>query len=443
MARVIAPLGRSAAPATASTVRVDADTDTSTAVAAGAVDAGSGPGIDAEAPTTTPRRRRATSPVVAPAASTALELLGADLRLRKHVGMQAAAARALVDFRSPVFAEVERWQLSVRDQFVAPLRSVFDQTLGVSRVWARQTAMLQSALAGPLRSISQMAWWNDITLWPTDALMTSVLRPLDVVRPQLLDLSRTLDNLLDTARWIGPLHADLWRDLRHVGRRIGYWAVEGASAALQRGDFDELEEFVTTWLEAVPTWYRVEALVEALLEVDLAQYHPDDGSQLLDDLKHRVRELTTERRRDGETVLGLRRGVGTISRIAHPEVTVLHRPSLRSGPSLEDSVLDRLQPDVDPRVVELVNELPAQDRKIAMMKIVSGCAWSAAATHSGAPATRGESVRRRLTRRRDGLPVSNNPWIDVRAKTTAEERDTVGLLRPDVVVVDGVTGIWP
>lgn len=64
--------------------------------------------------------------------------------------------------------------------------------------------------------------------------------------------------------------------------------------------------------------------------------------------------------------------VSTVARIDHPEATVLHRPGLRGGPSLEDSV----QPDVDPRVVELVNELPPPDRKIAILKIASGCAWS-------------------------------------------------------------------
>ncbi len=101
-------------------------------------------------------------------------------------------------------------------------------------------------------------------------------------------------------------------------------------------------------------------------------------------------------RREHETLLGLRLGVGSIARIAHPEATVLHRPGLPGVPSLEDSVLDRVKPDVDPRLVELVNELPPDDRKIAMLKIASGCAWVAAATICEQPVSRGETVRRRL-----------------------------------------------
>jgi hypothetical protein len=220
--------------------------------------------------------------------------------------------------------------------------------------------------------------------------MTSVLRPLDVLRPQLLDLSRTLDNILSTTKWV-QLNTDLWRDLLRVGRRFPYWAVADAAAAMQRGDFEELDEFIFVWLDAALTLPRREALVEVLLQIDLSQYDPDDGPELLTDLKLLLRRVTRERRREHQPLLGFRRGVATIVSITHPDDTVLHRLGEHRSSSLEDHVLDRLHSDGDPRVPELVNDLPPLDRRIALLKMVSGCSWPAAATQCGAPSARGRS----------------------------------------------------
>lgn len=37
-----------------------------------------------------------------------------------------------------------------------------------------------------------------------------------------------------------------------MGGRIAYWAVDGVRAALNRGDFAALEDFIGCWLEAAP-----------------------------------------------------------------------------------------------------------------------------------------------------------------------------------------------
>jgi len=107
----------------------------------------------------------------------------------------------------------------------------------------------------------------------------------------------------------------------------------------------------------------------------------------------------------------------------------------------EDGVLNRIQPDVDPRVVELVNDLPYQDRRIAMLKIATGCAWSEAAVQSGVPATQGEVVRRRLSRHRAALPYTTDPWADL--SVVVSQGTPVGRLRSDVVIIDGAIGIYP
>jgi hypothetical protein len=286
-------------------------------------------------------------------------------------------------------------------------------------------------------------WWNTTDLWPTDALMTSVLRPLDVLRPQLLDFSRALDNVAGVTRWIGQLNRGLWGDLCLFGQRIAYWAVCEARAAMDRWDVAELAEFVDIWLDAEPTEARIEALVEALLQIDISRYAAQDGRELLQDLRKKVAELARARRREHESLIGMRRGAGPITSILDAGSTMLHPVGTRAGRSLEDTVLDDLQPDVDPRTIEMINELGPQDRKIAMMKTATGCSWAAAATASGAPALRGEALRRRLHRHRDALAPGVDPLSQGAAVRSAARLGAVGRLRPAIVHVDRATGIWP
>lgn len=425
MVRVIAPHDRSAVPAAVSTARTDAETAAGTAGSA-------------DVPSELPRPRRTTTPAAAPAAAAVL-------------AARSASAVTLAGFRSPMIAETERLQFGIRDQFVAPLKSAIDQVLRTSRWVQQQDRLWRSVFAVPSFAMASLAvpslavpWWTYTDLWPTDGLMASLMRPLDIARPQLLDLSRTLDNILGSTGWIGQLNAGLWRELRHVGQAIAFWAVRGARAALERGDIPALEQFVRDWLEATPTRPRVEAVVEALLEIDPAQYAPDEGACLLDDLRARVRELTTDRRREHETLLGLRRGTGPIARITDPEAIVLSRPGLRTGPSLEDSVLDRFQPEVDPRLIEQVKELPLADQKIVVMKTVTGCAWDAAAVTCGHMARYGEVLRRRLHRRRDRLLPSTDPWSEITPATmTTRERAAFGRIHPSTIIADVTGGIWP
>lgn len=263
--------------------------------------------------------------------------------------------------------------------------------------WAGQQAIVRSAFATPLASLMSRpvdTWGVDLDLQPTVGWAATVLRPLDVLRPQLLDVCRAVDIILG-ATWWAELTEGLWCDLVGAGGRSAFWAVLDARVALERGDMPALQKFVDRWLDAAVTDARVETLVEALLEFDLGRYTPDDGRQLLTDLTTRVQALTRSRRREQEALQGFRRGAGTVAALEHEETTVVHQLGTRGGSSLEDDVLDRVQPDVDPRLIETVNELPPRDRTIAILKYVTGCAWSAAAVHAGAPEGRGEVVRRR------------------------------------------------
>lgn len=60
---------------------------------------------------------------------------------------------------------------------------------------------------------------------------------------------------------------------------------------------------------------------------------------------------------------------------------------------------------------------------------------------SGAPATQGEVVRRRLHRHRATLPYTTDPWADL--GIVVPHGAPVGRLRPGVVVFDGTPGIYP
>ncbi len=367
------------------------------------------------------------------AGNMAASILGSCRQMERMFAPPAAAV-ALANIETP-FAQIGRWHENLmRPSWVNPVESMIGNSF--SRMWERQEALFRS-FAGP-----SLNWWDELDLWPTDGLMTGLFRPLDVARPQLFDMASTLDNLLSSARWIESFGSDLWRDLRHTGARVAYWAVQGVYAALARGDLPELEDFISCWLDAEPTDHRREALEEALLEIDHTAYRPEDGHQLLDDLARIVRRRNTVRRRLNETMLGMRRGRGgTITVLGREDLTVAHHLGHHAAPPLEDGVLNRIQPDVDPRVVELVNNLPYRDRRIAMLKIATGCAWSEAAVQSGAPAMQGEVVRRRLHRHRAALPYTADPWTDL--GVVMPNGAPVGRLRHGAVIIDGATGIYP
>ncbi len=110
-------------------------------------------------------------------------------------------------------------------------------------------------------------------------------------------------------------------------------------------------------------------------------------------------------------VLGTRRGAGPIAPLFDPDLHLagLQHPGALPERPLEETVLDALHPDSDPQLIELVKALPPQDLKIVLMKTATGCAWATAATACGQPAHRGETVRRRLQRRRATLESADRP----------------------------------
>jgi hypothetical protein len=245
----------------------------------------------------------------------------ATAAVRAHIGTASELVCTQNLVRAQIGAPIQemlRTQNAIA-QAIAPTQELIRRSIGLSSWWAAQIALFRSALGGVPSWIGAGSWWNGRDLWPTDALMTSVLRPLDVLRPQLLDLSRTLDNIAGVTRWIGQLNRDLWGDLCRVGRRIVYWAVCDARRALDRWDLTELAEFVAVWLDAEPTEARIEAVVEALLQIDISQYAPDEGRELLHDLRKKVSRLATARRREHEPLLGMRRGVGPIASMVDAE----------------------------------------------------------------------------------------------------------------------------
>jgi hypothetical protein len=128
----------------------------------------------------------------------------------------------------------------------------------------------------------------------------------------------------------------------------------------------------------------------------------------------------------------MRRGAGPIARLGNIDPTVFRQPGLPGPVSLEDHVLDRVQPDVDPRLIEKIKTLPPEDQKI-VIKAITGCAWSAAAAACGRPARHGEAVRRRIHRWREQLAPSTDPWAELPTVANGQ-RDSFGRIQPATIL---------
>lgn len=370
-------------------------------------------------------------------AVTAAVTFGAEEALlsARNAGLAAVAA-ALPRFPNPVAAALTDLRLDVVRELV-PSTAIIERAiaptrlLGPSLSWQRTVEAMMPKLRWPqimfpattwLAGYNQ-PWWTELDLWPTDGLLTSLLRPLDVVRPQLRDLTSAVDGLLGAQAWIGttwfePFGA-VFEQLRTAGARLAYYAVHRARAALEdhtltdwrRGHPPELVFFCRAWLDLRADEPRLEALTEALLAVDLAGYAPEDGHLLLAAVRRRTLRGTPGRRRESESLLGLhRRGATIIPLGDHDDVTALRRPGMPAELTIEDHVLDRIQPEIDPRLIEQFKDAPLDDQKIMVIKAVLGLSWTAAAQAWGWPAARGEVLRQRVQRHAAKLPAATDPW---------------------------------
>ena len=246
--------------------------------------------------------------------------VGVDLTraLRHPAGTVDVVATTAQMLSSPVASAVADLHCSVSRQVLQATRVVDSMRPAVSvavdlhRSMSRQVLQANRVVEDMQRWIPKLItpdllwpklWLSpDLSLWPAGSITANLLRPLDVIRPQLLDLAQVVTDALDAARWSIRQLEQTWEVFQQAGRRVAFWSVRRARNALERGDLEAVGEFVQDWLGLYPTPARVDAAVEALLVFDLAGYAPDAGHVALEDL----RALVNARHRPDSLVLGTR-----------------------------------------------------------------------------------------------------------------------------------------
>ncbi len=229
------------------------------------------------------------------------------------------------------------------------------------------------------------------------SLMPSVSAGVNAVMDPLQNsLRRALDGWMrqwaDLARFGTGLARTLARGAIHAALR--------ARRAVLHGRTDELDAFITEWLDQPVTSWRRDAVAIVLLEDDwlATDLDFDDGSHVLHHIKTRASLQARNHKFIGETELRGHR------------VVMLDRPVQRDGATLADLLVDPssrngLPVDVgydDDRLNMLLGRLKP-DEQAVVIAYGDGVSetWESAAVAAGLPPEFGERVRRKCKRERD------------------------------------------
>lgn len=189
---------------------------------------------------------------------------------------------------------------------------------------------------------------------------------------------------------------DDWRWLADVGHRVARSGVSAALAARQaaiNGETEAVEHFARKWLGiAHVTLDVLEAVVAALLE-----WSVDFVGDAIDHLGKLVKRHRRGHRLIGDTQLGGRRIDSLNREIIQPTGDVTELVALVAAPDLDFSGHEF----TDPRCLALLDGLTPDEREIVLAKVSrvdKVITWEQAAQDCGFPASRGESVRRKVGR---------------------------------------------
>ncbi|OBC08019.1 hypothetical protein A5788_10560 [Gordonia sp. 852002-50816_SCH5313054-c] len=202
---------------------------------------------------------------------------------------------------------------------------------------------------------------------------------------------------------IGSLFRD-WHTLAWAGHRLArlaLWAARGARNAVLHGDTEAVKAFARDWLEfaRLPAT-MLEAVIAALLEPGW-DTTPMDDDTLIKHLRARSKANHNLWRPSDETQIG-----GRLVQPFDARVTA-------DGPSLLD-----ITPAPDTKLAETYTDPWLRDVlshftdiEIAIIEVHAdgGCTWASAATLCGQPTELGESIRRRLNRRKAQVEARRGP----------------------------------
>lgn len=195
-----------------------------------------------------------------------------------------------------------------------------------------------------------------------------------------------------------------WHTLAGVGHRLArlaLWAARGARNAVLHGDTEAVKAFAREWLEfaRLPAT-MLEAVIAALLEPGW-DTTPMDDDTLIKHLRARSKANHNLWRPSDETQIG-----GRLVQPFDARVTA-DGPSLLDITPAPDTKLAETY--TDPRLRDVLSHF--SDVEIAIIEVHAdgGCSWASAATLCGQPTELGESIRRRLNRRKAQVEARRGP----------------------------------
>lgn len=195
-----------------------------------------------------------------------------------------------------------------------------------------------------------------------------------------------------------------WHTLAGVGHRLArlaLWAARGARNAVLNGDTEAVKAFAREWLEfaRLPTT-MLEAVIAALLEPDW-DTTPMDDDKLLKHLRARSIANHNLWRPSDETQIG-----GQLVRPFDAQVTADGRSLLEITPAPDTKLAETY---TDPQLREVLSHFSKIEIAIIEVHSDGGCTWASAATMCGQPTELGESIRRRLNRRKAQVKSRRGP----------------------------------
>lgn len=195
-----------------------------------------------------------------------------------------------------------------------------------------------------------------------------------------------------------------WHTLAGAGHRLArlaLWAARGARNAVLSGDTEAVKAFAREWLEfaRLPAT-MLEAVIAALLEPGWDTTPMDDDTLL----KHlRARSIVNHNlwRPSDETQIG-----GRFVRPFDARVTADGLSLLDITPAPDTKLAETY---TDPWLRDVLSHFT--DIEIAIIEVHAdgGCSWASAATLCGQPTEVGESIRRRLNRRKAQVEARRGP----------------------------------
>jgi len=306
---------------------------------------------------------------------------------------------------------------------LSALSAFHDQASQLSQAMSPLTRSVEIALAGAFPhqlAVAGMAKQMSAMIGAHNFAVPSVqqqLAGISALSPHILQFAETAGGqwqvITESLASVAALALQPWGTLQEMGERVvrsavafgqrAYFAVLAAQDAAIRGDVDAVKAFFRTWMELPRSGWpeRVEAGMDVLVQTPVEEFGPDTAFELLEIVEKQTNHhFRRGRRLIGETELNHLR-VASLeqlpARLGRPDdAPERFLPPSRSAEDRAFFVLNQVQDD---RLEAVLGGLTPSEAQIAWAKGMTVMSWEDAAVLCGRPASEGERVRAKLTRR--------------------------------------------